>query len=124
MPVEDGFVVFGGHTTGFDMTKTAERYNLATDSWTQMNMLYYQDYSAGIVTADGRMLLAGGISGGSGTYEAVGEEAPSKEDMSDTILKLQKRVEQYSTESQVYQEGNNRINIEIPGVSDANKILE
>ncbi|MCR5851304.1 MAG: leucine-rich repeat protein [Bacteroidaceae bacterium] len=67
MPVEDGFVVFGGHTTGFDMTKTAERYDLATDSWTQMNMLYYQDYSAGIVTADGRMLLAGGMSGGSGT---------------------------------------------------------
>ena len=65
--------------------------------------------------------LAGGVSI---TYEAVGDEAPSKEDMSDTILKLQKRVEQYSTESQVYQEGSNRINIEIPGVSDANKILE
>jgi SecD/SecF fusion protein len=65
--------------------------------------------------------LAGGVSI---TYEAVGEQAPSKEDMSDTILKLQKRVEQYSTESQVYQEGSNRINIEIPGVSDANKILE
>ena len=29
-----------------------------------------------------------------------------------------------STEAQVYQEGDNRINIEIPGVSDANKILE
>ena len=44
--------------------------------------------------------------------------------MSDTIYKLQQRVQQYSTESQVYQEGSNRINIEIPGVSDANKILE
>ncbi len=33
-------------------------------------------------------------------------------------------METYSTESSVYQEGNNRINIEIPGVSDANAILE
>ena len=44
--------------------------------------------------------------------------------MSDTIYKLQQRVEQYSTESQVYQEGNNRIVVEIPGVTDANAILE
>ena len=67
MPVDDGIVVFGGHTSGFGMTRTAERYNFATDNWTQMDMLYYQDYSAGIVTADGRMLLAGGMSGGGGT---------------------------------------------------------
>ena len=44
--------------------------------------------------------------------------------MDDTIYKLQKRVEQYSTEAQVYQEGDNRINVEIPGVTDANEILE
>ena len=31
---------------------------------------------------------------------------------------------QYSTEATVYQEGENRISIEIPGVTDANKILE
>lgn len=65
--------------------------------------------------------LAGGVSI---TYQVVGDENPSKEDMADTIYKLQKRVEGYSTESQVYQEGNDRINIEIPGVSDANTILE
>ena len=65
--------------------------------------------------------LAGGVSI---TYQAVGDEAPSSEDMSDTIYKLQKRVEVYSTEAQVYQEGTDRINIEIPGVSDANTILE
>ncbi|SHN48776.1 SecD/SecF fusion protein [Butyrivibrio hungatei DSM 14810] len=65
--------------------------------------------------------LAGGVSI---TYEVSGEENPDKEDMSDTIYKLQQRVEQYSTEALVYQEGSNRINIEIPGVSDANKILE
>ena len=64
--------------------------------------------------------LAGGVSI---TYQAV-EDNPSAEDMKDTVYKLQKRVETYSTESTVYQEGNNRINIEIPGVSDANEILE
>ena len=44
--------------------------------------------------------------------------------MADTIYKLQKRVEQYSSEAQVYKEGTNRINVEIPGVTDANQILE
>ena len=44
--------------------------------------------------------------------------------MSDTINKLQQRVETYSTEAIVYQEGSDRINIEIPGVSDANAILQ
>ena len=65
--------------------------------------------------------LAGGVSI---TYQVVGEGTPSTDDMSDTIYKLQRRVEQYSTEAQVYQEGSDRINIEIPGVSDANAILE
>lgn len=65
--------------------------------------------------------LSGGVSI---TYQAVGDETPSEEDMKDTIYKLQQRVSQYSTEAQVYQEGSNRINIEIPGVTDANKILE
>ncbi len=64
--------------------------------------------------------LAGGVSI---TYQAVGDEAPSAEDMADTVYKLQKRVESYSTEAEVYQEGSDRINIEIPGVSDANTIL-
>ena len=65
--------------------------------------------------------LAGGVSI---TYQVVGDENPSDSDMSDTIYKLQRRVEGYSNEAQVYQEGSDRINIEIPGVSDANAILE
>lgn len=64
--------------------------------------------------------LAGGVSI---TYQAT-EENPSREDMADTIYKLQQRVESYSTEAEVYQEGSNRINVDIPGVSDANAILE
>ena len=63
--------------------------------------------------------LEGGVSI---TYQVKGD-TPSSEDMADTIYKLQKRVEQYSTEASVYQEGDNRISIEIPGVTDANEIL-
>ncbi len=65
--------------------------------------------------------LAGGVSI---TYQVVGDEEASNEDMNDTIYKLQKRVENYSTEAQVYKEGTDRINIEIPGISDANAVLE
>lgn len=65
--------------------------------------------------------LAGGVSI---TYQVVGEEEPSPTDMADTISKLQQRVWNYSTEAVVYQEGADRINIEIPGVSDANAILQ
>ncbi len=64
--------------------------------------------------------LAGGVSI---TYEVVGEEEPSAEDMSDTKRKLEQRVQQYSTEAVVYQEGIRRFSIEIPGVTDAEAIL-
>ena len=64
--------------------------------------------------------LAGGVSI---TYQAVGD-TPSDEDMADTVFKLQQRVESYSTESSVYREGDKRITVEIPGVSDANAILK
>lgn len=64
--------------------------------------------------------LAGGVSI---TYQTV-KENPTQEEMSDTIYKLQKRVENYSTEASVYQEGDNRVNVDIPGVTDADAILE
>ena len=63
--------------------------------------------------------LSGGVSI---TYQVV-DENPSAEDMSDTIYKLQKRVDSYSTEASVYQVGDDRITVEIPGVQDANEIL-
>ena len=64
--------------------------------------------------------LSGGVSI---TYQVV-DENPSAEDMSDTIYKLQKRVDSYSTEASVYQVGDDRITVEIPGVQAANQILE
>ena len=64
--------------------------------------------------------LEGGLSI---TYQTVKED-PTAEELSDTRYKLQLRVDNYSTEAAVYQEGTNRINVDIPGVSDAEKILK
>ncbi|MBR5970881.1 MAG: protein translocase subunit SecD [Lachnospiraceae bacterium] len=64
--------------------------------------------------------LAGGVSI---TYGIVGEEEPSSTDVSDTIVKLQRRLEDYSTEAQVYREGSTRLTVEIPGKSDAGEVL-
>ena len=64
--------------------------------------------------------LSGGVSI---TYE-TSDALPSAEDMADTKYKLQQRVDSYSTEAQVYQEGANRINVEIPGVTNADEILQ
>ncbi len=70
--------------------------------------------------------LDGGVSI---TYEAVGDD-PTDEQMADTILKLQQRIENdlgeesSTTEANVYRVGDKRITVEIPGVSDANALLE
>ncbi len=70
--------------------------------------------------------LAGGVSI---TYEATGE-TPTQEQMDDTITKIQQRIENdlgaesSTTEASVYQVGDDRITVEIPGVSDANALLE
>ena len=53
---------------------------------------------------------------GIGCTSAAAVEAPSAADMQDTIDKLQQRVFTYSTEALVYQEGSDRINIEIPAL--------
>ena len=65
--------------------------------------------------------LRGGVSI---TYQAKGEETPDSQDMADTKMKLQKRVESYSTEAVVYQEGSNRLTIDIPGETDADAVLK
>ena len=64
--------------------------------------------------------LSGGVSI---TYQTV-EDNPAQTDIDDTIYKLQQRVDSYSTEASVYQQGTNRICVEIPGVSDAETIIE
>ena len=70
--------------------------------------------------------LAGGVSI---TYQVVGDK-PSTEDLNDTVTKLQKRIENElgsdssTTEASVYPVGDDRITVEIPGVKDANALLE
>ncbi len=64
--------------------------------------------------------LRGGVSI---TYE-TDEANPNPTDLADTIYKLQLRVQQYSTDAAVYQEGNNRITVEIPGVYDTQQVIE
>ncbi len=65
--------------------------------------------------------LEGGVSI---TYTTV-KENPEKQEIDDTIFKLQQRIDEKGyTEGEVYREGSNRINVDIPGVSDANKVLE
>lgn len=64
--------------------------------------------------------LQGGVSV---TYEAT-KSNPTETEMKDTVYKLQKRVEDVSTEASVYQEGSNRITVDIPGVSNATEILD
>lgn len=51
-------------------------------------------------------------------------EKPSDEAMSDTIYKMQKRVESLeSTEAAVYQDGEDRVTIDIPGVKNSKQVL-
>ncbi len=70
--------------------------------------------------------LAGGVSI---TYQVVGD-TPTTEELEDTITKLQKRIESElssdssTTEASVYAVGDDRITVEIPGVTAANAILE
>ncbi len=65
--------------------------------------------------------LKGGVSV---TYQAKKAD-PTAEEMTDTIYKMQKRVEsEDSTEAAVYQEGANRVTIDIPGATDADAVLE
>lgn len=64
--------------------------------------------------------LAGGVSI---TYEAT-KDNPTATEMKDSIQMMQQRAEVYSTESSVVQVGDNRIEIDIPGVADADEVLK
>ncbi len=64
--------------------------------------------------------LRGGVSI---TYQ-VTDKKFDQTDMSDTIYKLQLRVQEYSNDATVYQEGTDRITVEIPGVYDTQEVIE
>ena len=65
--------------------------------------------------------LAGGVSV---TYEAV-KDSPTEQEMEDTKHRIRKRVDANGqTEADVYLEGEKRINIDIPGATDAEATLK
>ena len=86
-------------------------------------------YAVGVLQAttskgDNSIILGLDLSGGvSITYQIMNEN-PSQTDINDTIAKMEERAENYSTEYAVYQVGDDRITVEIPGVFDANAVLE
>lgn len=63
--------------------------------------------------------LRGGVSI---TYQVKDEEF-TRIEMDDTVYKLQRRVAEYSADAIVYQEGADRITVEIPGVYDTEKVI-
>lgn len=64
--------------------------------------------------------LAGGVSV---TYEAT-KENPTAQEMKDTVYKMQMRVQNESTEASVYQEGNNRVTVDVPDVENPQAVLD
>lgn len=63
--------------------------------------------------------LKGGVSV---TYQ-VKEDDFTREQLSDTVYKLEQRVAVFSTESEVYTEGDDKITVDIPGAYDAEAVL-
>ncbi|MBP3326937.1 MAG: protein translocase subunit SecD [Coprococcus sp.] len=64
--------------------------------------------------------LKGGLSV---TYEIQDEDYSSK-DLEDTKYKIEQRIGNYTNEGSVYEEGEGKITAEIPGVTNAEEILE
>ena len=71
LPSGDGFVVVGGRTTGFQLTKTAELWQNGT--WTSLNINNAHDGAFSVRLSDGRYMVGGGFSsaGGSGQSRAT-----------------------------------------------------
>lgn len=69
--------------------------------------------------------LEGGVSITYTTVKDANNENPEATAVDDTVYKLQKRLDEKGyTEGEVYKEGADRITVAIPGVTDANKVLE
>lgn len=73
---------------------------------------------------DESIILGLDLSGGVSITYQIMTENPTQTDIDDTIAKMEERAENYSTEYAVYQVGEDRITVEIPGVFDANAVLE
>ena len=62
--VNGEITVFGGHTSGFVPTRTAEYFK--DGAWHQMDMVYTHDAGAALILKSGKVLLSGGFERGLG----------------------------------------------------------
>ena len=62
--VNGEITVFGGHTSGFVPTPTAEYYK--NGAWHQMDMVYTHDAGSALILKSGKVLLSGGFERGLG----------------------------------------------------------
>ena len=62
--VNGEITVFGGHTSGFVPTRTAEYFK--DGAWHQMDMVYTHDAGSALILKSGKVLLSGGFERGLG----------------------------------------------------------
>ena len=67
-PSGDGFVVVGGHTTDFQLTKTAEIYQ--NGKWTNVSINNPHDGAFSVILGDGRVMVGGGFSSDKGVGQS------------------------------------------------------
>lgn len=67
-PSGDGFVVVGGHTTDFQLTKTAEIYQ--NGKWTNISISNPHDGGFSVILNDGRVMVGGGFSSAKGVGQS------------------------------------------------------
>ena len=72
MPLGDGFIVAGGHTTGF--VPVDEAYIWRGGAWTAVPMLYPHDTPFAITLHDGRVVIGGGYAESFGIGQSWGVE--------------------------------------------------
>ena len=72
----------------------------------------------------GNITLGLDLRGGTSVTYEIQDEEFTQTDIDDTIYKLQLRVAEYSADATVYQEGEDRITVEIPGVYDEQAVIE
>lgn len=67
-PSGNGFVVVGGHTTNFQLTKTAEIYQ--NGKWSDISISSPHDGGFSVILADGRVMVGGGFSSAEGVGQS------------------------------------------------------
>lgn len=76
-------------------------------------------------TGSARNIILGlDLKGGVSVTYKIKDKDFTKEQLKDTVYKLELRVANFSTESEVYTEGDDKITVDIPGAYDTQAVLE